>query len=324
MIRRVNVVARAGILVIVLVAMIAGSSAGWPRGWNRVEALWRLDIGAPQDTRLHPFHDADGGSSASAPHTTGDAPLTRVVAAGDVGTGDEFAYRTAEAIDRLESDGDIAALMLLGDSVYPSGDADEVDAKVFDPFGPVLDGPTELVAALGNHDVRTDDGEPLMAALGMPGRWYEREFGPLRVVVVDSTRVDDRGQLDWLERRLSTETDATWTVVLQHHPPFSAGQHGSDAESRELLVPLYEAAGVDLVLSGHDHDYQRSHPQNGVTYVVAGGAAKLRPTGSADFTVIAASTHHFLELAAYRDRLEVRAIGVDDREIGAFELPAAD
>ncbi len=299
-----------GLLAAALVVTIVGSLAGWSQSWNWVESQWRLDIGAPSETT---------------PYPTGiGAPLTRLVAAGDAGTGDEFAFRTAAAMDRLEADREFDALLLLGDNVYPSGDPADVDAKVFAPFGPVLDGPTELVAALGNHDVETGEGEPLLAALGLPRRWYVRRYGPVRVIVVDSTRAAAREQLDWLDRQLRKETDATWTVVVQHHPPFSAGYHGSHPESRELLVPLYEAGGVDLVLSGHDHDYQRTYPQDGVTYVVSGGAATLRPTGRAEFTVTAASTHHFVELAAYPDRLDVRAIGADGRVIDSFDLPTPD
>jgi hypothetical protein len=86
---------------------------------------------------------------------------------------------------------------------------------------------------------------------------------------------------------------------------------------------VYERAGVDLVLAGHDHDYQRTTPQGGVTYVVTGGAATHRPTGRADITVTAASTYHFVELVAYPDRLEVRAVAQDGRIIDAFALPAS-
>ncbi len=306
--RRWPVVARAGLLATMLAVTIAGSLAGWSQSWNWVESAWRLDVGAPPTTSPYP--------------TAIGAPLSRLVAAGDVGTGTETAYRTAAAMDRLETGGEFDALLLLGDNVYPSGDPTDVDAKVLDPFGPVLDGPTQLVAALGNHDVETGDGEPLLAALGIRRRWYVRRYGPVRVIVVDSTRASDPTQLAWLERRLNAATDATWTVVVQHHPPFSAGYHGSHGPSREWLVPLYERGDVDLVLAGHDHDYQRTHPQAGVTYVVSGGAATLRPTGTADFTVTAASTYHFVELAALRRRLEVRAIGADGRVIDQFDLPA--
>ncbi len=68
-------------------------------------------------------------------------------------------------MDVLERSRELDALLLLGDNLYPAGDPGQVQAKVYDPFGPVLDGPTELVAALGNHDVRTAGGDPTVAAV---------------------------------------------------------------------------------------------------------------------------------------------------------------
>jgi hypothetical protein len=70
---------------------------------------------------------------------------------------------------------------------------------------------------------------------------------------------------------------------------------------------------VQLVLSGHDHDYQRSVPINGVTYVVTGGVAGTRRTGDAAFTAVSFSWHHFVELAVFRDRLMLRAVNQDLR-----------
>jgi hypothetical protein len=67
------------------------------------------------------------------------------------------------------------------------------------------------------------------------------------------------------------------------------------------------------VLSGHDHDYQRSKPIDGVTYVVSGGGAGTRRTGSDDFTATSFSWHHFLDIGVFRDRLVLRAIGQNGR-----------
>lgn len=296
------------VALLVPVSLAARSAVDWSGVWQVASSPGRLDIGAPDQTEPYP---------SSIGH-----PLVRLAAAGDVGTGGVAEKATARVIDGLETDGEFDALLLLGDNVYPSGNPDQVDAKILRPFSGVLDGSTELVAALGNHDVAAGHGEPLMRALGLPGRWYERTYGPVHLVVVDSNRAADPAQLRWLEGVLSAPGASTWTVVIQHHPPFSAGFHGSNAASRKWLVPLYEAAGVDLVLAGHDHDYQRITPQNGVTYVVSGGAAKLRRTGRAGFTAVAASTYHFLELAVFADRIEVRAVDQDRRVIDSFEVPA--
>ncbi|HWH35234.1 MAG TPA: metallophosphoesterase [Acidimicrobiales bacterium] len=266
-----------------------------------------------------------GGSREAAPPVSWpypDAPgpvEVRLAVAGDVGTGGRAEYATAAAMDALEQGQELDALLLLGDNIYPAGQPELAQARVLDPFAAVLDGPTELVAALGNHDVRTGDGEPELKALGLPGRWYQRRFGPVRVVVVDSTRAGDPEQLAWLDSVLA-EDDVPWTVVIQHHPPYSAGYHGSDRASQEHLVPRYRRLGVELVLAGHDHDYQRSQVVDGVTYIVSGGAAKLRPTGTADFTAMATSILHFVEIAGDATRLDVRAIDQQGRVFDQFTL----
>ena len=107
---------------------------------------------------------------------------------------------------------------------------------------------------------------------------------------------------------LRVGSDATWIIATMHHPPYSGGYHGSSTEVRAAFSPLFERYGVQLVLAGHDHDYQRSRVISGVTYVVTGGAAKLRPADRADFTEVAWSAHHFVDIAVWADRIELRAI----------------
>jgi 3',5'-cyclic AMP phosphodiesterase CpdA len=268
-----------------------------------------------------PFLTTPAGGPATTARTEPSAapPLVRLAVAGDVGTGGSSEYATAAAMDRAERSRQFDALVLLGDNVYPSGDPARLDATVLRPFRAVLDGDTQLFAALGNHDVKTGDGDGQVAALGMPDRWYARHLGSVLVVVLDSTRGDDPAQRAWLEETLANATEP-WKIIAMHHPPYSAGWHGSNETVRDAFSPLFERYGVQLVLSGHDHDYQRSKPVNGVTYVVSGGAATLRETGSAQFTAASRSTYHFVDVAARDDRLEVRAIQQDGRVFDAVTL----
>ncbi len=236
----------------------------------------------------------------------GEGPI-RLAVAGDVGTGGDAAYRTAEAMDRREAESEYAALLLLGDNVYPAGDPDQLGRTVFDPFAEVLDGDTRLLAVLGNHDVDEGNGDAHAVAIGMPSRWYATVLDDILVVSLDSTRPADPDQLAWLDTTLA-ESDATWRIATMHHPAYSGGYHGSSHDVRAAFAPLFERHGVQLVLAGHDHDYQRSRPLGGVTHVVSGGAAKLRPTDRAEFTEVASSIHHFVDLAIWPDRMEVRAV----------------
>ena len=111
-----------------------------------------------------------------------------------------------------------------------------------------------------------------------------------------------------------------WTIAAMHHPAYSAGHHGSEPAVRQAWGPLFADAGVRLVLAGHDHDYQRSIPQDGVTYVVSGAGAKTRRVGQQDFTAVSSATLHYLDLLVYDDHLIGRAIDQDGNLLDSFTL----
>lgn len=285
-----------------------------------------------QSRREGTIDDASNPSSAEEKHVAGALPTAflaieaalplRIAVAGDVGTGETAEYATAVSMDRVEGRDEYAALLLLGDNVYPDGNPDDLQRTVFDPFAPVLDGGTRLLAVLGNHDNDDGYGDEQVAALGMSGRWYATTIGNTLIVSLDSNRPGDKDQLRWLEATLAANT-STWTIVQLHHPPFSGGWHGSDDAARDAFVPLFEDYGVDLVLSGHDHDYQRSRVINGVTYIVSGAAAKLRDAQLADFSEVVRSTYHFVDLTITADRIEVRAVDHDDHVFDQVILVAS-
>lgn len=244
------------------------------------------------------------------PFPTDDPPVVRVAVAGDVGDSGSRLDATGTAMARLVGDDPFDILLLLGDNVYPSGDPAQLDRTVFEPFAGVLDDGTRLLAIVGNHD-KSHTTEQL-AALGMPGPWWSEVHGDTRFIGLDSNRPDDPDQLAWLEATLAASTE-TWKIVALHHPPYSAGYQGSNLDARAAFAPLFERYGVQLVLSGHDHDFQRSVPINGVTYVVTGAAAGTRRTGEAGFTAVSFSWHSYVELGIYPDRIVGRALNQDDR-----------
>jgi 3',5'-cyclic AMP phosphodiesterase CpdA len=237
-------------------------------------------------------------------------PLLRMAVAGDVGDRGSRIRATGAAVARLAGDDPWDVLLLLGDNVYPAGNPHRLGDTVFGPFGPVLDAGAELLAILGNHDVKGRRVDLLVERLRMPGRWWSRRLGDLLVVGIDSNRPRDREQRAWLEETL-VGSDARWKVVALHHPPYSAGYQGSDLRAREAFVPVFERGGVQLVLSGHEHDYQRSEVLHGVTYVVTGGASRTRRTGEEDFTAVSFAWQHFVELDVFAERLEGRAVHPD-------------
>lgn len=229
-----------------------------------------------------------------------------------MGVSDANSARTAATVDELASQRPFDGLILLGDNVYPSGDPATLDEVLFEPYGPVLETGAELLAILGNRDYMGGNAVPQLEALGMPGRWYSREIGDVLFIGLDSILASAENQKEWLEKTLAA-SEAKWKIAAMHHGPYSAGIHGSKETARAAFAPLFEKYGVQLVLSGHDHDYQRSFEQNGVTYIVSGAAAKTRKTAKADFTAVAWSTFHFVDLAVWDDRMELRAVDQDGR-----------
>jgi 3',5'-cyclic AMP phosphodiesterase CpdA len=263
-----------------------------------------------------------GGPASTEPYvpfTPDVRPRLRIAVAGDVGHSGSRIRATGAAMSRLAGDDPWDVLLLLGDNAYPAGNPDRLDDTVFGPFGPVLDGGAELLAVLGNHDVKGRRVAEMARRLGIPGRWWSRTIGDVLLVGLDSNRPRDPEQRAWLERTLGG-SDAPWKIVALHHPPYSAGYQGSHHSVREAFVPLFERYGVRLVLSGHDHDYQRSKVLAGVTYVVSGAASDTRRTGEEDFTAVSFSWLHFVELDVFTDRLMGRAVNEEQRVADAWTI----
>ncbi|MGH3473591.1 MAG: metallophosphoesterase family protein [Aeromicrobium sp.] len=243
-----------------------------------------------------------------------------IAMSGDTGTRtasqDRVARRMATEAEKEPYD----AFIIAGDLIYPNGDSALTQRSVIDPYKPVLEDAT-LVPALGNHDVESGEGMDILKRLGRDSAWYVEKIGPVRIIVLDSNRVGNAEQMAWLRKVLGEEQPAdTWTMVVMHHAPYSAGEHGSDQNVQRAWVPLFEQADVPLVLTGHDHDYQRSKVLDGITYIVSGGGAKLREAGRRDFTAVSASVLHYTDLQVYEDRIEGRAITHDGKTLDEFTI----
>jgi hypothetical protein len=266
------------------------------------------------------------------PRTTAPTPAADafgVAVIGDFGSGDDGEHSVADQMREWADEHRLDVVVTTGDNVYESGDPSEFDAAWNEPYGWVGERGIPVVASLGNHDVDGEGNTREGGLFDMPGPWYERTIGPVRFVVLDANDPTNAEQLDWLRSALAEESAAPWTVVVFHQPAYSCGFHQSTREVDEAWVPLFGPAGVDLVLNGHDHDYQRFPPTDGVTYVVqgAGGAdlypvsTILCPTGTPDPAFADDDHHLFLYLAATRDRLSGQAVTADGDVVDTFEVP---
>jgi 3',5'-cyclic AMP phosphodiesterase CpdA len=216
-------------------------------------------------------------------------------------------------------------LVLLAGDISYYGSIDDRWPEVFvRPFRPLLDAGVRWELAIGNHEItekRSPDAAREIAAqlrrLGKPGTYYVVSHGPVDVFVLDSstpavTGEEATAQLAWLDEALPASS-ARWKVAILHHPVYSSGRHGSGQRLREVLEPRLVAGGIDVVFTGHDHHYERTHPQQGVTYFVSGGGCKLTRVGSSDFTAYAASILQFLLVSVRGDEMVVRCIRNDGR-----------
>jgi hypothetical protein len=210
-----------------------------------------------------------------------------------------------EAVARVASSlpGRIA---LLGDNAYPDGSAVDY-ARCFDP--PWRGLRDRLRPVPGNHDFQTSDASGYFsyfgAAAGTPGQgWYSYDLGGWHLVALNS-ECDAIGgcghgspQLAWLVADLAAHPGAC-TLAYWHHPRFSSGLHGDDTQTDPLWHAL-AVAHADIVLSGHDHDYERFAPIDGIrSFVVGTGGRSLYawPGASiANSQVRADNTYGLLEL----------------------------
>jgi len=140
----------------------------------------------------------------------------------------------------------------------------------------LLEAGVKFYASLGNHD---DPNERFYKDLNMGGqRYYAFSKGNVRFIALDSNYMDPQ-QLQWLETQLG-RSDSAWKICYFHHPLYSDGRyHGPDTDLRALLRPLFLKYGVNAVLSGHEHLYERLRPQDGIYYFIVGNAGQLRPHG---------------------------------------------
>lgn len=266
------------------------------------------------------------GSFTTAPEADGDV---RFAVIGDSGTGSQAQYDIAAGLVGADPD----LVLHTGDVVYRRGALCHYGTKFFAPYRTLI-ADVPVYPTIGNHDLMASDGRAYFETFVLPENntagteaYYAFNYGPVHVVSVSSefyAAGDDAAiaeQRAWLEADLAAN-ELPWTIVLLHRPPYSSTGGKSSEDVRHDLVPVFAGHQVDLVLSGHAHNYERSTAVDGVTYIVTGGGgADLRDLEPSDTTAVAVKAHHFVLIDASPGGLTVTAINDESQVIDQVELP---
>ncbi len=205
---------------------------------------------------------------------------------GDAGTGTISQDALGWTLYHVDQGTSLDGILLLGDNVVGwdgGGDPARAYRKYFErPYAPLIENLVPFYAALGNHDLEYGkaDFQTNYPLFNMEGRrYYSRMFGDdlVEVFFLDSNTIrNDPQQVEWLTGALEASV-ARWKVVAMHHPIYSsAKKNPSDPAMIDLLEPLFLKTGVNLVLAGHNHVYERLRPIHGIQYMTVGSSGKLR------------------------------------------------
>lgn len=256
---------------------------------------------------------------------TGDTTPWTFAAIGDYGSGSLAQARVASTL--LERRPDL--LLTLGDNTYDFGLEFEYRRR-WDPphlFGRVRE-QVPVFPSLGNHDVRLGTRAYFrrFSELGR-ARYYAFDRGGVQFVALDSNQSLEPGstQHAWLRRTLDDARGAAYRVLYMHHP-LRSSQPRSDDRLLEHLAPLLQEGRVDVVLSGHEHHYERSRPLNdyGTTAVLHGGGGKgihEFATPPAPWSAARHADFGFLEFEVRDDALVGRNVRADGRVADVFSVP---
>ena len=197
----------------------------------------------------------------------------KFAAIGDNGTGDREQYEVGQQMANARAKFPFDFVIMLGDNMYGSQRPADFVKKFEQPYAALLSAGVMFQASLGNHDRPENVSYKLFNMNG--NRYYSFVRGNVRFLALDSTQMDPK-QLAWVEATLRDARE-DWKICYFHHPLYSnAARHGSSVDLRVLLEPIFLKHGVNVVFQGHDHVYERLHPQKGIHYFVSGSAGQLR------------------------------------------------
>lgn len=270
--------------------------------------------------------DARVISETASFRTLKTAGSVRFAVLGDSGTGSHAQYAVADQMSRANPD----LVLHTGDVIYPQFTTNLADARCLSVYHPHMKS-TPYFFSIGNHDLYAGDF-PYLDAFFLPTNqvtgtehFYSFDHGDVHFAVLLQPYVSQYlltpgdFQYQWLTNDLAT-TRQPWKVLIMHVPMMTSGIHRFDDYGKfgtpdrfdimDTLLPVAAEHGVQLVFAGHDHQYERFMPTNGVhTIITAGGGIELRWLLQLDeLSSRFELQHHFMNVEVEGDTLRVQAI----------------
>jgi calcineurin-like phosphoesterase family protein len=241
-------------------------------------AVLALTLGAT----IAPAQAPAPAAAASFPMPLKEGSL-RFMVMGDTGRGDRGQYDTGREMAAIRQQFPFEFVVMVGDNMYGSDSPADYVTKFETPYKALSDAGIKFYAALGNHDNPNQRSYALFNMGGQryytfrasPGGLGKIAHGGVRFFAIDSNYLS-KEQIDWLSKELGS-SGSDWKICFFHHPLYSSGRtHGSALETRAVLEPIFVKNGVNVVLAGHDHIYERIKPQQGIYHFVVGSSGSLR------------------------------------------------
>jgi predicted phosphodiesterase len=208
----------------------------------------------------------------------------RFAVIGDSGRGHRPQYEVSAQMQAFRKGFEYDLVLMLGDNIYEGSTPEDYRRKFELPYQPLLDAGVRFFAVIGNHDEPNQHLYPLFNTGGRRYYTFKPEMkglaadvvGPsVRFFMLDTENLDVT-QILWLRRELAA-SESEWKIAVFHRPMYTSGRYALPAQSfRRLLEPVFLLHGISAVFSGHEHFYERTHPQRGIVYFISGAAGSLR------------------------------------------------